>query len=79
MLFKLRGSLKAEFAVFPPSNKVAAMPDYATEIAICFCILMVASKRLIKNVLPVPPGASKKNNNCPKPQELHCIFAFVQN
>ncbi|KAJ8877292.1 hypothetical protein PR048_021746 [Dryococelus australis] len=49
---------KAEWAVRPPSNNVAAVPDEASASAISLCELIVAKINEIK-VFPVPPGASK--------------------
>ncbi|KAL1492420.1 hypothetical protein ABEB36_010672 [Hypothenemus hampei] len=41
-------------------SNVAAIPEDATTMAILFCERILANKRVIKNVLPVPLGASKK-------------------
>ena len=49
------GILTLEWTVFPPGSKVAAIPDYANAIAICFLHF--------KDVLPVPPGASKNSKS----------------
>ena len=54
------GNLNAECAVLPPSTKVAAMPDGATANAIFCCDRIFARVDDIKNVLPIPSGASKK-------------------
>ena len=58
---KLRGNLKVEFAVLPPFNNVAAMPEDATASAILFWLRTFAKRRLIRKVLPVPPGAFRKS------------------
>ncbi|GFT13407.1 uncharacterized protein TNCV_3200511 [Trichonephila clavipes] len=50
------GNFNAECAVRPPSKRVAAIRDDA----ILFCDLIDARIIEIRNVLPVPPGASKK-------------------
>lgn len=57
-----KGSLNVECAVRPPSKSVAAMPDDATANAIFPVDLTFFKSRLIINVFPVPPGASRKNN-----------------
>lgn len=59
--FKFSGNLKAEWAVFPPCNNVDAMPEEALAIVIFLLLLTFAKSKFIKNVFPVPPGASKKN------------------
>ena len=46
--------------VQPPVKSVAAIPLEAVANAILPSHLILARIRLIKNVLPVPPGASKK-------------------
>ena len=55
---KFNGNFSAECAVLPPSNKVAAMQDEAKSNAILLWERIVASNKEIKNVFPVPPGAS---------------------
>ena len=59
-LFRLRGNLKAECAVLPPSSRVAAIPLEAVAKATCCHHLTLAKIRFMINVLPVPPGASRK-------------------
>ena len=49
-----------EWAVFPPSMRVAAMPDDATAIQTLPCDRSFAKARFRTKVLPVPPGASRK-------------------
>ena len=49
--FMFKGNLKA--------SNVDAMPEEATAIAIPLSRLIVAKSKLITNVLPVPPGASR--------------------
>ena len=41
-------------------SDVEAMPEDATAIAMFPCCQTLASRRLRKKVLPVPPGASRK-------------------
>ena len=48
-----------EWAVRPPSKSVVAMPDEATARTIFLSNLTFANSKFIRNVLPVPPGASK--------------------
>ena len=52
--------LNAECAVLPPSSSVAAIPEEATAMAISPRHLISAYIKFIRNVFPVPPGASKK-------------------
>lgn len=54
------GNFSAERAVRPPFNNVAAIPDEASVSAIPFWDRIDAKINDIKNVFPVPPGASKK-------------------
>lgn len=56
----VRGSLKVERAVRPPDNRVAAIPDDVMAKASFPLALTFANIKLVTNVLPVPPGASKK-------------------
>jgi hypothetical protein len=56
------GNIIAECAVLPPSSKVAAMLDDAIANDIFFCDRIFARINDIKNVLPVPSGASKEKN-----------------
>ena len=58
---KSSGILKVLCNVWPPVNKVAAMPLDAVANAILPSDHSLARMRLIKKVLPVPPGASKSN------------------
>ena len=58
---KSSGTLKVLCNVWPPVNKVAAIPLDAVANAILPSDHSLARMRLIKNVLPVPPGASKNN------------------
>ena len=60
LLYMSDGNLNAECAVRPPSNKMAAMPDDAISNAVFCCDRIFARINDIKNVLSVPPGASKK-------------------
>ena len=55
-----RGNFIAEWAVLPPGSNVAAIPDDARANAVSFLELIDARIHLIRQVLPVPPGASKK-------------------
>ena len=55
------GCLNVEWAVHPPSKSMAAMPDEVTARAIFLKLnLTFANSKFIRNVLLVPPGASKK-------------------
>ncbi|XP_025418847.1 uncharacterized protein LOC112689372 isoform X2 [Sipha flava] len=54
------GNFRAEWAIRPPSSKVAAMPDEVRARVISFFERIVANIKVIKKVFPVPPGASKK-------------------
>ena len=58
---KSKGILKVLCNVRPPLNNVAAMPLDAMANAILPSDQSFARIILIKNVLPVPPGASKNN------------------
>ena len=53
------GTLNVLCKVWPPINNVAAIPLDAVANAILPSDRSLARMRLIKNVLPVPPGASK--------------------
>ena len=57
----LMGILKREWAVWPPSSKVAAMPEDATARAIFLVDLTLAKTVFSTKVLPLPPHPSKKN------------------
>ena len=61
MAYKSKGILKVLCKVQPPVNNVAAIPLDAVANAIFPSDRSFASNKLIKNVLPVPPGASKNN------------------
>jgi hypothetical protein len=50
-------------AVLPFYNNVAAIPEEATANEIILCARNFASKRFSMKILPVPPGASRKNNS----------------
>ena len=52
------GSLNVEWAIRLPSKSEAAMPDEATARAIFLSNLTFVNSKFIRNVLPVPPGAS---------------------
>lgn len=56
------GNFKAECAVRPPSNNVAAIPEEASANAIFRSDRIVAKNNEMRNVFPVPPGESKKYN-----------------
>ena len=58
---KSSGTLNVLCKVRPPVNSVAAMPLDAVANAILPSDQSFARIRLIKKVLPVPPGASKNN------------------
>ena len=66
---KSSGILKVLCNVRPPVNNVAAMPLDAVASAILPSDYSLARIRLIKKVLPVPPGASK-NNILPSPLSI---------
>ena len=59
---KFRGSFSVECAVRPPWSSVAAIPEEATAIAILDRCRIFARSKLMTNVLPVPPGASRNSN-----------------
>ncbi|GFW93774.1 transposon Tf2-6 polyprotein [Trichonephila clavipes] len=59
---KFNGSFNTEYVVRPPSKRAAAIPDDAITSAVLFCDRMVAKISERRKVLPVPPGASMKNN-----------------
>lgn len=63
--FRFKGILNLEWAVFPPGNNNAAIPEEATERTILFCDRMYEISVLYKNVLPVPPGPSTKKRFFP--------------
>ena len=58
MAYKSKVILKVLCKVCPPVNSVAAIPLDAVANAILPSDRSFARIRLIKNVLPVPPGAS---------------------
>lgn len=72
VLTKFRRSLKAEWAALPPVRRVAAIPDDATARAMYVLCRTLASRKLISNILPVPPGAYKK-----KTPPLRSIIMFT--
>ena len=59
--YKSTGILKVLCNMQPPVNNVAAIPLDAVANAILLSEQSFARIRLIKKVLPVPPGASKNN------------------
>ena len=59
-LLILIGIWKREWAVRPPYNSNAAIPDDATARAIPLLALTEDSNVLYKNVFPVPPNPSTK-------------------
>ena len=61
--FKSSGILKVLCKVRPQVNSVAAIPLDAVANVILTSDLILARIRLIKKVLPVPPGASKNNTS----------------
>ena len=62
-LCKSNGSFKTECIVCPPGSNVVAILDDAQAEAIPFSICLIeASNRLIRNVFPMPPSASRKYN-----------------
>ena len=56
----LIGILNLEWAVRPPSNSIAAIPDEATARAMSPDDLTLARSIFSTNVFPVPPGPSMK-------------------
>lgn len=63
-------NLKTLWYVLPFINKVPAMPVDAHEIILFPLLSMELIKVLNKNVFPVPPGPSRKNN-------FRCDLALV--
>ena len=61
------GNFKAERAVRPPTNKVAAITVEAKARATSFRHLILANNNEIRNVFPVPPVASRN-----KFHQIHC-------
>ena len=59
---KFSGNLNAKCAVLPPLRRVKAIPDEATASAIFFRLRIFAKSKSRMNVLPVPPGASRKKD-----------------
>ncbi|KAK0157265.1 hypothetical protein PV327_011285, partial [Microctonus hyperodae] len=57
------GSLNTKSAVLPPSNKVVAMPDDAMANAMPFFDRISVRVIEMRNVLPLPPGVSKKKES----------------
>ena len=72
--FNCIGILKMEWAVLQFNNRVAAIPDDTTAICFLFAIFILASNKLIKQVFPVPAGASRKNNF---PSSLFTLFKIL--
>ena len=66
---KFSGNLNAECAVLPFLRRVEAIPNEATAIAVCFRCRIFAKSKLRMNVLPVPPGASRK--------KVHPLFSSM--
>ena len=60
ILGHFEGILNRECAVFPPGINVAAIPEDATAIATSPSPLTLERIKLVRNVFPVPPGASIK-------------------
>lgn len=60
--FANSSSFNAEYAVQPPSKKVAAIPDDAMANAVLFCDHMVAKMSERRKVLPVLSGTSMRNS-----------------
>lgn len=54
------GSLNKARAVYPPSSRVAAIPDETAAIAIIPFERSLAHNKFISKVFPVLPGAFKK-------------------
>lgn len=50
---------------------VAVIPEEATETTLFLPALIIVINRLIKNVFPAPPGASRKNN-CSVSEAEYC-------
>lgn len=73
LLLRSKGNLNAECAVRPPDNRVDAIPDEATATIMSDLDLTCASIRFMRNVLPVPPGASIKKS----PPELLSIALMI--
>ena len=64
------GIFKRLWAVVPPGNSNAAIPEDATANAMSPRERLVANKRVYKNVFPVPPGPStKKARPCESPND----------
>ncbi|GFW38850.1 trimethyllysine dioxygenase, mitochondrial [Trichonephila clavipes] len=59
-LFECLMAVSNHQAVLPPGNNVAAIPDDARTQAMSFWDRTAARINFIRNVLPVPPGTSKK-------------------
>ena len=81
VLYRSNGILKVLCKVRPPTKRVAAIPLEAVASAILFSDQSFAKIRLSRNVLPVPPGASRKpyhlhfsqldcKNSCKHPSDL---------
>jgi hypothetical protein len=68
------GILNQEWAVRPPSNNNAAIPDDATTRAIRLSHRTLPKIRLYKKVFPVPPGPSTKKRCVCMHTNLQSIF-----
>ena len=62
MFISLIGTLKAVWTVYPRRINVEAIPLVAVGMTIFFNNINFFTIKLIVNVLPVPPGASKNIN-----------------
>ena len=67
------GNFKVEWAVLHPGSNVAAIPDDTRAKVMSFWNQIVARINLIRKVLPVPPGTSKKKIP-PTPLSTFCII-----
>lgn len=79
IVFNLSGNLSAECAVRPPSRRVAAIPDDANAKAMSHLDRIVAKINEMTNVFPVPPGASRIDNQyyCPPLALMFRILVFA--
>ena len=57
---QVQRQFQSGMSILPPGSNVAAIPDDAIANAISFFDRIDARISYITNVLPVPPGASKK-------------------
>ena len=60
LLVRFRGNLNAEWTVQSPGSSVIAINEAATVRAIFSWRQTMARERVVTNVFPVPPGASRK-------------------